>query len=174
MQALTYWKVITMDQSNFLEHLVGLLKEHEIRYCVIGGQAVNAYVDPLVSLDLDLVVSVDQIERVRSLAQSTFTIKTFPHSLNLSVTGSELRVQIQTDPRYFDFVDRASVREVLGIELPVASVEDVLKGKVWAAQDSERRASKRQKDLADIARLIEAYPHLRDQLPAEILNWLME
>jgi hypothetical protein len=127
-----------------------------------------------VSLDLDLVVSVDQIERVRSLAQSTFTIKTFPHSLNLSVTGSELRVQIQTDPRYFDFVDRASVREVLGIELPVASVEDVLKGKVWAAQDSERRASKRQKDLADIARLIEAYPHLRDQLPAEILNRLME
>jgi hypothetical protein len=174
MQALTYWKVITMDQSNFLEHLVGLLKEHGIRYCVIGGQAVNAYVDPLVSLDLDLVVSVDQIERVRSLAQSTFTIKTFPHSLNLSVTGSELRVQIQTDPRYFDFVDRASVREVLGIELPVASVEDVLKGKVWAAQDSERRASKRQKDLADIARLIEAYPHLRDQLPAEILNRLME
>jgi hypothetical protein len=174
MQALTYWKVITMDQSNFLEYLVGLLKEHGIRYCVIGGQAVNAYVDPLVSLDLDLVVSVDQIERVRSLAQSTFTIKTFPHSLNLSVTGSELRVQIQTDPRYFDFVDRASVREVLGIELPVASVEDVLKGKVWAAQDSERRASKRQKDLADIARLIEAYPHLRDQLPAEILNRLME
>jgi len=163
-----------MDQSNFLEHLVGLLKEHGIRYCVIGGQAVNAYVDPLVSLDLDLVVSVDQIERVRSLAQSTFTIKTFPHSLNLSVTGSELRVQIQTDPRYFDFVDRASVREVLGIELPVASVEDVLKGKVWAAQDSERRASKRQKDLADIARLIEAYPHLRDQVPAEILNRLME
>jgi len=163
-----------MDQSNFLEYLVGLLKEHGIRYCVIGGQAVNAYVDPLVSLDLDLVVSVDQIERVRSLAQSTFTIKTFPHSLNLSVTGSELRVQIQTDPRYFDFVDRASVREVLGIELPVASVEDVLKGKVWAAQDSERRASKRQKDLADIARLIEAYPHLRDQVPAEILNRLME
>ena len=61
MQALTYWKVITMDQSNFLEHLVGLIKEHEIRYCVIGGQAVNAYVDPLVSLDLDLVVIVDQI-----------------------------------------------------------------------------------------------------------------
>jgi hypothetical protein len=174
MQALTYWKAITMDQSNFLEHLVGLLKEHGIRYCVIGGQAVNAYVDPLVSLDLDLVVSVDQIERVTSLAQSTFTIKTFPHSLNLSVAGSELRVQIQTDPRYFDFVDRASARVVLGIELPVASVEDVMKGKVWAAQDSERRASKRQKDLADIARLMEAYPHLRDQVPAEILSRLME
>ena len=83
-------------------------------------------------------------------------------------------MQIQTDSRYFDFVDRASVHEVLGIELPVASVEDVMKGKVWAAQDSERRASKRQKDLADIARLIEAYPHLREQVPAEILNRLMK
>ncbi|MEK7440845.1 MAG: nucleotidyl transferase AbiEii/AbiGii toxin family protein [Chloroflexota bacterium] len=174
MRTLTYWKTVARDQSNFLERLVGLLKEHGIRYCVIDGQAVNAYVDPLVSLDLDLVVSVDQIERVESLTQSTFTVKRFPHSLNLSAIDSDLRVQIQTDSRYFDFVDRASVHEVLGIELPVASVEDVMKGKVWAAQDSERRASKRQKDLADIARLMEAYPHLREQVPAEILNRLMK
>jgi hypothetical protein len=53
--------------------------------------------------------------------------------------------------------------------LPVASLEDVLRGKVWAAQDPTRRASKRQKDLADIARLLEAYPTLRDQVPEDIL-----
>ena len=44
--------------------------------------------------------------------------------------GSDLRVQIQTDPRYFPFIDRAAVREVLGLSLPVASLEDVLAGKV--------------------------------------------
>jgi hypothetical protein len=59
-----------------------------------------------------------------------------------------------TDPRYAAFVSGASQREVLGLSLPVAPVEAVLQGKVWAAQDPGRRPSKRQKDLADIARLL--------------------
>ncbi|HRA21408.1 MAG TPA: hypothetical protein PLZ56_13270, partial [Anaerolineae bacterium] len=71
------------------------------------------------------------------------------------------------------FVDRASRRMVLGMDLPVARVEDLLDGKVWAAMDPSRRPSKRQKDLADIARLIEAYPALRAALPPEILERLL-
>jgi len=67
----------------------------------------------------------------------------------------------------------ASPREVLGIIMPVARLEDVLQGKVWAALDPTRRPSKRQKDLADIARLLEVHPHLKDQVPAEILARLV-
>jgi hypothetical protein len=81
-------------------------------------------------------------------------------------------VQIQLDPRYGGFVDAATVREVLGLKLPVARVEDVLQGKVWAGDDQTRRGSKRQKDLADIARL-EAYPELRAQVPAAVLARLV-
>jgi hypothetical protein len=33
---------------------------------------------------------------------------------------------------------------VPGITLPVARIEDLLQGKVWAAMDPERRASRRQ------------------------------
>ena len=51
--------------------------------------------------------------------------------------------------------------------LPVASLADTLQGKIWAALDPDRRGSKRQKDPADIARLIEAYPDLRTQVPPE-------
>src|SRR5262249_4364338 len=58
------------------------------------------------------------------------------------------------------FVERATEYEVLGVRLPVASVEDVLQGKVWAAPDESGRPSKRQKDLADIARLLEVRPDL--------------
>ena len=173
MQALTLWKVITVDQSNLLERLLALLAEHGFHYCVIGGQAVNAYVEPLVSLDLDLVVAVHQIDRLETLLAKSFNVKRFPHSLNISLPGSDLRVQIQTDPRYASFPDHATSREVLGLTLPVASLEDVLRGKVWAAQDPTRRRSKRQKDLADIARLIESYPDLRQQVPAEILARLV-
>jgi hypothetical protein len=91
----------------------------------------------------------------------------------VSERGSDLRVQIQTDPRYAAFVERATPREVLGIRLSLASVEDVLQGKVWAATDAARRASKRQKDLADIARLIEGFPALRARVPADVLARLV-
>ena len=162
-----------MDHSDLLENLISLLNEQGIRFCVIGGQAVNAYVEPLVSLDLDLVVAVDQLEQVEALLASHFDLKRFPHSLNISISGSDLRVQIQTDERYSSFVEQAVVRTVLGIELPVASMEDVLQGKIWAALDPGRRGSKRQKDLADIARILEKYPEYRAHVPQEIRSRLI-
>ena len=50
----------------------------------------------------------------------------------------------------------------------MASLADVLQGKVWAYSDETRRKSKRQKDLADIMRLVEAHPRLRARLPPGI------
>lgn len=172
MRALAFWKTVISDQTNFLESLISLLAKHRVRYCVVGGQAVNAYAEPLVSLDLDLVVVTEQIDMVESLLKDRFTVERFPHSINVSAPGSKLRVQIQTDPRYLGFPQRASLREILGLTLPVARLEDVLQGKVWAAMDPDRRASKRKKDLLDIERLLEAYPKLHEQVPAEILDRL--
>ena len=158
-----------MDHANFLESLIALLEEHHIRYCLIDGQGVNAYAEPLVSLDLDLAVAVDQLHDVEKLLSERYRVERFLHSLNVSAEGSQLRVQIQTDPRYFKFPDRSSVREVLGLRLPVAAVEDVLDGKIWAAQDPERRPSKSRKDLLDIERLIEAHPELSSSVPSDIM-----
>ncbi len=42
MQELAFWKAVVVDESNFLEAVVGLLADNNIRYCVIGGQGVNA------------------------------------------------------------------------------------------------------------------------------------
>jgi hypothetical protein len=168
MRALEFWKTVTVDHANLLERLIALLDEHGIRYCVIGGQAVNAYVEPLVSLDLDLVVATEQLSELEGFLKATFRVEQFEHSLNVSLKGSDLRVQIQTDPRYAKFISRASVKNVLGFDLPVANLGDVLKGKVWAAQDPTRRGSKRQKDLADIARIIESNPHLAANVPPVI------
>lgn len=172
MKALSFWKAITLDKSNFLDEVFSLFQDHGIRFCVIDGQAVNAYVEPLVSLDLDLAIAVDQVEEVRDLMQRHFKTELFPHSINVSARNSNLRVQFQTDPRYGDFVERASTREILGLQLPVAAVDDVLQGKVWAALNPERRATKRRKDLLDIERLIESFPHLKTKLPEEISRQL--
>lgn len=169
MRALDFWKAVTVDEANLLEEFVELLEGHGIRYCVIGGQAVNAYVEPLVSLDLDIVIAADQLPDLERLLSSGYSVTRFPHSLNVSRSGSDLRIQLQTDSRYAPFVGHASNRSVLGLVLRVARLEDVMQGKIWAAQDDERRGSKRQKDLADIARLIESYPELRTRVPAALL-----
>jgi hypothetical protein len=107
------------------------------------------------------IFAVDQIEQVRKLMGEHFKIEAFPHSLNVSSAGSNLRVQFQTDPRYGDFVERASIREILGLELPVASIEDVLQGQLWAGS---------RRSLLDIARLLESYPALRARVPEDILR----
>jgi hypothetical protein len=173
MKALEFWKTVTMDKADFLGKLLRLLEEKSIRYCLIGGQAVNAYADPVVSLDLDVVVAADQLAPLEAILRQGFKVRRFANSVNVSLEDSDLRVQIQTDPRYAAFVARASPRDVLGLTLPVAAIEDLLQGKVWAASDTSRRASKRQKDLADIARLLEARPELRDRVPAEIQRRLL-
>src|SRR5439155_20593984 len=167
MQARAFWKVVTLDRADFLDRLIALLTEHGIRFCVVSGQAVNAYAEPVVSLDL--AVAVEQLTRAEALLRDAFRVEWFAHSLNVSAPGSDLRAQVQTDPRYYPFVDRAEPREVLGVRVPVARLEDVLQGKIWAATDATRRPSKRQKDLADIARLLEAHPDLRPQVPSEVL-----
>jgi hypothetical protein len=165
MQAQAFWKAVTVDRSNFLDQLLDLFREERVRFCVM---AVNAYVEPVVTLDLDVVVAVTDLARLRPVLAERFKVEQFPHSLNVSLTGSDLRVQIQLDPRLAAFVDRAELREILGVVVPVATAKDVLAGKTWAVEDEHRRPSKRQKDLADISRLIEAYPVLRDAVPATL------
>ena len=173
MQALEFWKTVTSDRSDILGDVLSVLAESGIAYCVIGGQGVNAYAEPVVSLDLDLVVATADLEEVARLFAPRFKVEFHPHSLNLARAGSDLRVQFQRDPRYETFLPHARKTNVLGLQLPVARVEDVLQGKVWAALDPTRRGSKRQKDLADIARLVEVCPDLLSRVPREILDRLL-
>jgi len=140
----------------------------KIDYCVIGGLAVNAYADPVASLDLDLVLAVGDIEKLLQNVKNIYGINKFEHSINLKHTDSDLRIQLQTDKRYQTFIASASSKKVLGYEMKVAALEDVLKGKIWAYLDEEQRKSKRQKDLADIMRLIETHPYLYNLLPEKI------
>jgi hypothetical protein len=151
---------VSNSQEDFLQDFLDLLEERNVPFCIIGGLAVNAYAEPVVSLDLDLVVTSDRVDKLVGILEQRFTVQRFSHSINVSSPSSDLRIQLQTDPRYQDFIARASRRMVLGYEVSVAALEDVLQGKVWAFSDPDRRASKRQKDLADIMRLVETHPHL--------------
>ena len=173
MRPLTFWKAVTADREGFLERFIELLHTLRVSYCLVGGQAVNAYAEPVVSLDLDVIVATEQLDTVTKELEEHFVVERFSHSIHVSAPESSLRVQIQTDPRYLAFLPHSVQKEVLGVKFPVARPEDVMQGKIWAASDPTRRPSKRQKDLADIARLLEVAPSLRQTVPEEILSRLL-
>ena len=173
MRASAFRKAVTVDRSNLLERFIELLRNHKIPFCLIGGQGVNAYVEPVVSLDVDIVVAAERVPDVEALSREIFKVERFAHSLNVAAADSNVRIQVQLDPRYHEFIGHSTTRRVLDLDVPVAAIDDILRGKIWAVQDETRRGSKRQKDLADIARILEAYPHLRELVPPDVLARLV-
>lgn len=169
MTGKSFLNGIANGKRDILDCFLSILERLDAEYCVVGGLGVNAYVEPVVSLDLDIVIAAGEIEAVCREAQSAaFSIEQFEHSVNLSAAGSDLRIQLRTDPRYQPFLSRAVAKEVLGYPMRVAALEDVFQGKLWAYLDENRRRSKRQKDLADIMRMTETYPELHRLLPTDM------
>ena len=142
-------------------------------YCLIGGLAVNAHVEPVYTMDADFVLSAAQLPRARkALADAGFVIEEFTHSLNALRAGSQLRIQFTKDPRYAAFPSRAERRKILGENLRVAALADLVQGKLWAWADPQRRLSKRKKDELDLIRIGEKFPEFIPQLPPAIQEQL--
>ncbi len=160
----------TSGGTNDVMRLVDCLERADVPWCAIGGVAVNHWAaQPVVTQDVDFVVVAGAVDRtVRLLEEAGFRAERFEWSVNF--TGqSAVSLQLSTAADYLDFPSRAVPADVHGILLRVASLDDTLRGKVRAWSDSTRRQSKRIKDLADIARLVEAHPRLWPDLP-EVLR----
>ena len=56
MTGKQFLKSVANGETDAVQVLLSLLEETGADYCVIGGLAVNAYAEPVVSLDVDLVV----------------------------------------------------------------------------------------------------------------------
>jgi len=125
-------------------------------YCLIGGLAVNCYVEPVYTLDAHVVVMASNVS----------------HSAKALTPASQLRVQFTTDERYQAFLARSVKAEVLGVRARVACLEDVTRGELWAYGDPRRRLSKRKKDELDLIRLAEAYAALKSLYPTELQEQL--
>ncbi len=137
---------------------------------MIGGLAVNHWAEePMATADVDLVIAIEQVdESVAALIEAGFTAERFELSVNLK-GRSKLSIRISTKDFYKEYPMRAGPADVHGILMRVAALEDTLRGKIKAWSEPSRRPSKRQKDLADIARLVEAHPELQSTLPREIV-----
>jgi hypothetical protein len=156
----------TSGGTDDVMRLVDCLERADIAWCAIGGVAVNHWArEPMVTQDVDFVVAAEAIDRtVLLLGQAGFKSEIFDWSINFH-GRSKVLVQLSTEDFYRELPSRAVPADVHGILMRVASLEDTLQGKIKAWSEPEQRQSKRIKDLADIARLVEAHPRLWDSLP---------
>ena len=174
MTASEVFESVTGSGSTDFSVLVQILNRHGA-WCLIGGLAVNCYVEPVYTLDADIVVVSTELPAIKNeLAAAGFSIEEFEHSLNARMAGSDLRIQFTLDPRYQDFLQEPEWHEVLGQRALVASLPDVVRGKIWAWTDEKRRATKRKKDELDLMRILEAYPETRGSMPEEIKQQVPE
>ena len=163
----------TSDGTDDVMRLVDCLERADIAWCAIGGVAVNHWAEePMVTQDVDIVVTTDEIEKAVSLLEDAgFHAERFDWSINFQ-GQSKLSVQLRTEDFYREFPARAVPADVHGILMRVAAVDDTLSGKVKAWRTPYHRQSKRIKDLADIARLVEAQPQLWDRLDDDLQSQL--
>lgn len=172
MTAAEIYESVTNGGTSDFAEVVTVLNRHK-PWCLIGGLAVNCYVEPVYTVDVDLVVVAKNLSQIeRELEKAGFKVARFEHSTNAQRPASKLNLRFTTDTRYQAFLANATEHEVLEIRVPVASLEDVIKGKVWAWRDDTRRLSKRKKDELDLIRIAEAYPQLRPLIPNEIVAQL--
>ncbi|MBN2054829.1 hypothetical protein JW905_07900 [bacterium] len=142
MTGRTFLNRVAKGETDIVSLMIAILEETGSAYCVIGGLGVNAYAEPVVSLDLDVVVVTGRLDEIRAVVEARgMKVEEFEHSVNLSMAGSDLRIQFHKDPRYQEFLARAEKHDVLGYDMFVASLADVLHGKIWAYSDETRRAS---------------------------------
>jgi hypothetical protein len=172
MTAAEIFESVTGSGSSDFALVVDILNRRGA-WCLIGGLAVNCYVEPVYTLDADIVVIASELPTIKDeLINSGFSVEEFPHSLNAKMPKSDLRVQFSLDPRYQEFVNDTTIRKVLDQQVPVASLANVVRGKIWAWSDERRRLSKRKKDELDLIRILEAYPEVQDLMPTEIKSQL--
>ena len=172
MTAAEVYESITPGGASDFADVAAILNRNQ-PWCLIGGLAVNCYVEPVYTIDVDLVVVEKNLAQIqRELEAAGFVVQRFDHSTNAQRGDSNLNLQFTTDPRYQDFLGSESERQVLGIAVPVATLENIIRSKVWAWQDAMHRLSKRKKDELDLLRIAEAYPELRRLIPAQIVEQL--
>ena len=173
MTAAEVYESVTNGGASDLAGLVSFPNQNAA-WCLVGEFALNCYVEPLYTVEVDVVADARWIETsgldAESFAPSAPLI--WDRARRARSTTSMLQVNLVVDPRYQSFIPTAKQRNIFGEEVPVATLEDVLQGKVWAWQDSKRRLSKRKKDELDLLRIAEAYPQMRHLIPMEIVSEL--
>jgi hypothetical protein len=145
--------------------LAHVLEESQTAYALIGGLALQVHqAEPRTTLDIDIAVLDRQsIPRERLLAGGFVPAGTHPYTENWRGPGGT-PVQFSDDPSFAEAIHRATPVALGEVSLRVIAVEDLLRAKLRAAAEPQRRPSKKLRDLADVQELLEEHAGLEAEL----------
>jgi Uncharacterised nucleotidyltransferase len=125
-----------------LKKAVAALREAEVPFLLAGSLAVWARGGPETRHDLDFVVKEEDVERaVEVLAEAGMRPEKPPEEWLWKAWDGEVLIDVIFRPRGLDVTDEVIARgeqlHVLGITIPVMSIEDVLATKLLALHEHE-------------------------------------
>jgi hypothetical protein len=155
-----------------LRDLATVLSAAGTRYALIGGVAIQLYSEePRTTLDLAIALaSYDDIPRLKLEAAGFQQEGVHEHSENWRAPGTEPRkrrtaIQFSVDRLTSATVARAETFKIGDFEIRVATMADLVRLKLEAAEAPTRRPSKRLSDLRDILSLLEEHPEIEAEVP---------
>ena len=157
------------SKERSLRLVAQLLEREHVPYALIGGVAVQLHTEePRSTLDIDLAVPTYADVPREALLEAGFEhTGRHDHSDNWRAPGPgplKQRTAVQfsaEDEGIADAVAHASIVDLDGVQLRVATVADLIVLKLAAAVEPKRRPSKREHDVADVLALLEEHPELR-------------
>ncbi len=111
MTVTEIFESVTNGGSSDFSLLVSILDKHG-QWCLVGGLAVNCYVEPVFTMDAVIVVVSSELSAIQAeLIGREFEVTEHEHSVNAQMKGSELRIQFTVDDRYQKFWLRRTLRK---------------------------------------------------------------
>lgn len=123
-----------MDQTQLISTVVDVLHRQKIPWCIHGAMAANCYTShEQHAPHLDVAVAADNITSVfTDLAAQGLAGRDLPSVAQLwCADDRRSQVNLYYDEVFRTFPARSHVRLVLGRELPVAALADVVRGLRW-------------------------------------------
>jgi hypothetical protein len=155
MTAAEIFNSVTNGGADDFAEIVRILEAAGLPWCLLDSSPHVP--EPTYAACIEVIVAAPAVNYLSALGWLRPGETTAERAL-LKSKRNKLSVELVFGPRYQDFPNRAVPANVLGVPVKVAAIEDLIRSKVWAYNDPERRPAKRFKDAADIANLVEAFP----------------
>ena len=157
-----------VTKESTLHLLIQILEETQVPYALVGGVAIQIYVpEPRTTLDIDIAVLAREAVPTSYLEARGFQ-KTGDFRFSQNWQGPDkTRVQFTLDEYAEQTIGSATLVDWQETKIRVVSRLELLRAKIRAATDKERRPSKRAHDIGDIRDLLELTPALHEELTGD-------
>lgn len=160
-----------MNFKLVLEKLLTAFEKDDVHYALIGGFAMGLWGSGRTTVDLDFLVSLDDMEKVDNMMK-TFGYERLFHSENISQYISPLKVFGEVDFLHafrqasLEMIENAEEKNVFNGSLKIRTIkpESLIGLKLQAIKNNP---SRKQKEIIDIEFLLSGY---KDKMDSDLIE----